>query len=1282
MKRHLATALGALLLCLAGPALGQMPKGPGGPIDVMPMPKVIDLAINKRANGPVVAGQAATFVVEVTNNGNVTVNSGMGIQVIDPLPAGFSGPMTGFGSPWSCGQVGASLICNWNGGPVAAGSPFPPITVTAVAGDRDSFRQCASVRIRQGQDMRPENNNDCVDGRIERRQRGRFDVAIRKDGPPTVPIGQTATFTLQVTNQGPSPVDGSVGLTVSDLVPVNFTNVTANGVGWNCTLAGSQPTQVTCIYTGSQVNAGLQFPTIIIKGTLEKEGPWLNCAEADFAKAEDSNPRDNRDCAEGRAGPDDKKGYDLGIRKTYKPPSRPGGPATFILYPFNNGPSAVSGSTGVQVTDTLPSNFQPPITGVGTNWDCSTNGGPPWTVVCDYTGPSVGPGSLPPIEISAAVREPGKFKNCAEILVREGRDLNPRDNRSCVDGEVSGEGGKRPDVNITKTALKQPWAWPSGTGVYQFRITNVGDTAVPAGHTFTLTENLPAGMVLVSTPNAWSCSPGAGTVGAATVICTYVSTVALNPTAFIQFDMTVGFDGRKEPRYQNCASVTVGTKDRPWAEVNLDNNTDCEPVEVSGGGGYIDIGIDKTGPSYLTIGQTGTYTLSVVNASTTPLDLIAYTAPPFVTVYTPVITVTDTLPAIFNPPATASGGPNWNCTVNGLTISCTYTGGGIIPPSGLLPPITVSATVGSPGSVENCAAAAIGGAWFIADMTPANNTACVSTVVRDPVKPFNLEAAKSQQGAWTATGGKFRISATNTTTNAIPAGTLLTFVDTVPAGLRFDSETGPFTCTPVGLIGPGTVTCTLTLTNPLPASATVSSDLTFSYVGVAEPNYQNCITLTASVTETTLIDNSDCASVHRGTWDISMVKRVVPGPWTYPAGGQFEIIITNTGALPLPPGAELRLQENIPNGMVWTGISGGWTCVPGPTATYPTQPICTLPLPTGMTPGQVVTSLVSMSFTGPMSNEPYVNCAAANAAANSTVAWGYESAYVDENNLQPGDQLCAEVTPGGSSDPSGPSLTIEKVVDQDCSGIYPYTACKFTIRIFNTGGTTYTGPLTFTDTVTGPSGITIGGVTLASPLPPGWACNGSQPATCTINSATIPPNGGYITVPLYMTINGAIPPQQNCAVLTAPVSASSCVPMGSTDFDLGLSSSIIETDLALNGATFEFLVSSTPTLANGAQLIFNGSVTTPATFVPPALAPVVVSGTPLWSCGGPWSGFICSLNVTPGAWSGGVIPLRLKVYYETFHVGQPVTFSGQIQMNGNADPVSSNNTTSMTTVLP
>jgi len=1118
MKPHLFSGLVVLLAALAGPAMAQVsgrlpgpvPAGPvSDPPDVGPPHKIRDVAISKRASGQIVAGQTATFVLQATNSGTMAVNSAMGVQVVDVLPAGFSGPISGSGAGWACAAAGLNLTCNWIGGVVTPGGAFPPITVTAVAGGGGVYENCARIRLSRTQDMRPGNDRSCIKGPVEKPTGRRQDVGIRKSGPASVGAGQTATFSLVVTNNGPSPVVAGSGLTVQDSLPANFTNVTAGGAGWNCTVSG-QPAQVECAWVGPATNAPLQFPVITITAVAKTEGAYLNCSEAILRRPEDAAPRDNRSCVEGRVIEGGGKGYDVGIRKIYKPGAEPGAPGAFVLYPTNNGPAIVSAAAGLQVVDTLPANFVQPITAGGGGWTCTTQaaggGGAPWTVVCDYVGPPAGPGPLPEIEISASVGKPGPFNNCAEIQLRKDRDLKPRDNRACVDGEVAGPAGKKPDVELSKTALEPPWSWPSGTGVYRFRINNVGDTAVPAGHTFTLTESLPAGMVMVSMANAWACTPGPGTAGPATITCTYTSGAPLNPGAWIQFDMVVGFTGKKEPSYLNCAAVTVSDRDRPWREVNMTNNRDCEPVETRPTPRVSDLKMEKRGPAALLVGQSATYALDVINKGPDAVDAASG------------IVVTDTLPGLFSPPVTVTA-PGWTCQVTGLAVTCTFAGPGVFNPGDGLPTITLSAVAGTAGQSQNCAQVAKAG-----DPVSGNNQACVPLTVRRPAPTMNLSVSKSVYGSWLPQGGYFQIDATNASGAPIPAGTTLTITDTLPAGMRYDGVQGPFACAPLGAVGPATVTCTVTLTAPLAPGQSVTAYLTMALIGAVAPSYQNCVSLAASVAETTQSDNAACATV--------------------------------TSIPPIPPG-----------------------------------------------------------------------------------------------------------------------LQIEKVVDQDCTGVAPYTACKFSIRIFNTGSTPYTGPLTFTDTVLGPSGITIGGVSLASPLPPGWSCTGAQPATCTIASATIP-DGSYITVPLNMTMAPPIPPKQNCAVLTAPVSAQACVPMGSTHDDLGVTGAFTETYEAVNGGQFEFWISSTPTVSNGSQLVFNGSVTTTAT-----LTGMTVT-TPLWSCTGSPYSFLCTLTVSPGAFSGGAIPLRFKVYYSPNDAGKPMAFAGGVQMNGNADTGPNNNTMTQTLVLP
>src|SRR5256885_13266286 len=64
-------------------------------------------------------------------------------------------------------------------------------------------------------------------------------------------------------------------------------------------------------------------------------------------------------------------------------------------------------------------------------------------------------------------------------------------------------------------------------------------------------------------------------------------------------------------------------------------------------------------------------------------------------------TVTDTLATNLSA-ITANGGPSWNCTVAGQTVTCTYVGSPI-GPNQSLPPITIQATANTSGQLQNCA---------------------------------------------------------------------------------------------------------------------------------------------------------------------------------------------------------------------------------------------------------------------------------------------------------------------------------------------------------------------------------------------------------------------------------------------------------------------------------------------------------------------------------------------------------------------------------------------------
>jgi uncharacterized repeat protein (TIGR01451 family) len=88
-----------------------------------------------------------------------------------------------------------------------------------------------------------------------------------------------------------------------------------------------------------------------------------------------------------------------------------------------------------------------------------------------------------------------------------------------------------------------------------------------------------------------------------------------------------------------------------------------------------DLRVDESHVGDFKVGTTGVYTLSVTNE-----PAAGPTSGP--------VTVTDTLPTGLTP--TAASGANWNCSVSGQTVSCTFTGPTPILAGTTLPPISLS----------------------------------------------------------------------------------------------------------------------------------------------------------------------------------------------------------------------------------------------------------------------------------------------------------------------------------------------------------------------------------------------------------------------------------------------------------------------------------------------------------------------------------------------------------------------------------------------------------------
>jgi len=118
-----------------------------------------DLAIAKKPEGPLQAGQPGAYMVMVTNVGSGPASGP--IVVTDTLGAGLTF-VSATGAGWTCSNSGQTVTCS-NPGPLPANSSLPAILITVnVAKDAEKVENCASVMMEGQQDANSANNRTCI----------------------------------------------------------------------------------------------------------------------------------------------------------------------------------------------------------------------------------------------------------------------------------------------------------------------------------------------------------------------------------------------------------------------------------------------------------------------------------------------------------------------------------------------------------------------------------------------------------------------------------------------------------------------------------------------------------------------------------------------------------------------------------------------------------------------------------------------------------------------------------------------------------------------------------------------------------------------------------------------------------------------------------------------------------------------------------------------------------------------------------------------------------------
>jgi len=228
---------------------------------------------------------------------------------------------------------------------------------------------------------------------------GSADLSITKtDNPDPVTAGSALTYTLTVSNAGPST---ATSLTVTDALPASVTFVSLSAAGWSCATGQT----VTCSRSSLAPNPNTSS-TIAINVRPNQPGTISNTATVSSA-TNDPNPANNSSTATTTVN-SPATSADLMISKADRPdPVATNATLVYTLTARNNGPNT---AMSVTVTDNLPSTvtFQ---SASGSGWNCGRSG---QTVTCTRSSLNAGATSTITITVTAP-SQPGTIVNTASI---------------------------------------------------------------------------------------------------------------------------------------------------------------------------------------------------------------------------------------------------------------------------------------------------------------------------------------------------------------------------------------------------------------------------------------------------------------------------------------------------------------------------------------------------------------------------------------------------------------------------------------------------------------------------------------------------------------------------------------------------------------------------------------------------------------------------------------------------------------------------------------------------
>src|SRR6202022_4059035 len=420
----------------------------------------------------------------------------------------------------------------------------------------------------------------------------RADIAVAKIASSgTVTVGSNVTFTITVTNNGPSD---ATGVQITDLLPAGLAFVSATPSQGTYT-SGTGLWDIGAISSGASV-------TLALTATVTATGSLTNTATK-TAENETDPVAANNSASVTITG----QAPDLTIAKSHVGSFVRGSTGSYTVTVSNIG--AVASSGLVTVSDTLPAGLTP-STASGTGWTCGIAG---QTVTCTRSDALGAAASYPVITITVAVSQAATTPLTNTATVAGGNEVNTANDSASDSTTIVSQA----DIGVTKIASSGTVTVGSNV-TFTITASNLGPSNATGVQ---ITDLRPAGLTYVS------AAPSQGTYTSGTGVWN-IGAMGSGGSATLTLTATVT---------QSGPLTNTATKS---AENETDPNAANDTASVTISGQAPDLTIAKSHVGSFVSGSTGSYSVTISN-----IGPVASSG---------LVTVSDTLPAGLIP-STATG---------------------------------------------------------------------------------------------------------------------------------------------------------------------------------------------------------------------------------------------------------------------------------------------------------------------------------------------------------------------------------------------------------------------------------------------------------------------------------------------------------------------------------------------------------------------------------------------------------------------------------------------------